>query len=271
MRDLMSSATRPGVVVRSLRCVAAIAALAIPAEAASCVARPQMCGSARMCSPSEGECVAGRCLPPNGGGFDGGGPEILSTSPAVRRIVAMPIDIALVHRGDGAIAGRLPTQLTLGCKSEGDATLLLRFAVPLSSSSKIVEAYLLLEQSDAVDAAPDPLSLHLARILEPWESQTVSWGLLPRILDQRAPETRVVPGSRGVVRIAATHIVRSWTAHDAGDQGIAVVASNATVTGITFVAGASTVPRVEELPVSARLDSVDVSRGEGPRLEMYVK
>jgi hypothetical protein len=165
-------------------------------------------------------------------------PTIAETSDAgytVRRLVVAPVDVAWVRRGDRAgVAGQMPAVFTLARDADGDAMLFLRFAVNVPKDARIVEAYLLLVRSDAIDADPSPISLHAVRIVDAWDSRSISWASQPRTEEVRAPSTRVTPGGRAMVRLDVRGLVERWSLHDRRDQGIAVVAEGASASGMPF-------------------------------------
>ncbi|MBS2015246.1 MAG: DNRLRE domain-containing protein [Deltaproteobacteria bacterium] len=184
-----------------------------------CAPRPRMCTASNECA-AQSACVAGRCQP-----------EKANVKPAIdasRRMVVRPVDLAYVRRGEDAT---VPPLFALGKDS---AVLLLRFAVALPESANVVEAYVVLRRSDAVDDDPSPISLHATRIVDGWQGRSTSWGLLPRQAETKAPSTLVEPGGPSMVRLDVRDLVRQWPKHDPRDQGIAVVADNDTRTGTTF-------------------------------------
>jgi hypothetical protein len=210
----------------------------------------------------------------------------------VRRIVLAPIDVAWVRRGDVTPPkeGAMPAVFTLGRGADGDAVLLARFSAALPKDARVVEAYLLLQRSDAVDADPAPISLHAARIVAPWDSRSVSWATQPAVEDVRLPSTRVDPAGRTVVRLDVRALVARWALHDRRDQGIAVVAENASPTGISFafLPPGSAAVGTQASPAAAGLgplgfggaerangapaaESVAAEGPGSPRLELYVK
>jgi hypothetical protein len=165
-------------------------------------------------------------------------PTIAETNDAgytVRRLVVAPSDIAWVRRGDrvGAAAA-MPSIFTLGRDADGESTLFLKFAVTIPKDARVVEAYLLLMRSDAVDADPSSISLHTVRITEPWDSRSISWASQPRTEEVRAPTTRVPPGGRAMVRLDVRGLVERWALHDRRDQGIAVVTEGGSMSGMPF-------------------------------------
>jgi hypothetical protein len=224
----------------------------------SCAARPHMCGGAAECGAGSA-CAAGRCLP------DGGTPAI----DTARRLLFDPVDVAYLRRGEGRgdeRGGAVPSIFVLGREADGDARLLLRFAVPLPKDARVLEAYVLLEPTDAVDADPIAIGIHAARIAEPWDPRALSWGRQPRVDDVRAPTTQVTgtAGLRPFVRVDVRDLVLRWRARDPSDQGIALVAENQSPTGVAFTLVGTTHERGGEEPSRARVTA-------GPRLELYLK
>ena len=250
--------------------VASLAALAAATQA-GCTQRARMCNAPTECGASQG-CVAGRCLP------DGGVPAIQSAS----RLVYAPVDIAFVRRGDSPTGGAVPPIVPLGRASDGAALLLLRFDVPLAKDANVLEAYLDLERTDAVDVDLAPISLHAARIVAPWDGRSISWALQPRIEDTRGASTTVAPASGRIVRVDVRDLVLRWRLHEPADHGIAVVADTTSATGMAFaLSPVEENDESNELSVKSasvfggtREPSRDTPRtreASGPRLEIYVK
>lgn len=111
---------------------------------------------------------------------------------------------------------------------------MMRFSVALAANANVVEAYVVLRRTDAVDDDPAPISLHATRIVEAWEGRSISWALQPRVVDTRSPSTVVEPGGPALVRLDVRELVRQWSKHDPHDQGIAIVADNESRSGSTF-------------------------------------
>jgi hypothetical protein len=238
-----------------------------------------MCSTSGECGSGRA-CVSGRCQSEV---VDGGAPAIQFA----RRVVVAPVDIAYVRRGDAA-GSALPPIFTLGRERDGDAVLLLRFSVPLATSAQVVEAYVLLERATSVDLDPTPVALHATRIVDAWDSRTISWGALPRLEETRSPSTIVRAEGPSIVRIDVRDLVRRWPARDPRDRGIGIVAESSTPTGVAFalVEGAE-----KDLPPASGLGALGTSaaasasdRGAGaemaqaiawqytmPRLELYLK
>ena len=265
------------VVAASLASV--VSALSISAlTATGCARRARMCSAPTECGPSAG-CVAGRCLP------EGGMPAIQNS----RRVVVDPVDVAYVRRGDSANGGELPAIFTLGRREGGEALLFVRFRVPIPKESKILEAYLLLERTEAVESDPTPIALHASRIIDPWDARSISWARQPRIEETRSPSTTVDPAGRVLIRLDVRELVQHWRLHEKGDQGIAVVADSTSETGMAFaltVSQEAQAGAMAEMPPSSGTPSLGgpgASGGAsatepnegvqriGPRLELYVK
>lgn len=191
---------------------------------AGCAPRPRMCTASTECA-AQSACVAGRCQPDK--------PNVKPAIDAARRLVVRPVDLAYVRRGEGSGNGdgTIPPLFALGRDS---AVLLMRFSVAIPDAANVIEAYVVLHRSDAVDDDPSPISLHATRIVDGWQGRSTSWGLQPRQSETRAPSTLVEPGGPSAVRLDVRDLVRQWPKHDPRDQGIAVVADNDTRTGTTF-------------------------------------
>jgi hypothetical protein len=196
--------------------------VAVAALAAGCAPRPRMCTQTGECA-AQSACVAGRCQPSSA-----------TVKPAVdtaKRVVVRPVDLAYVRPGDGPSDGALPPIVTLG---KDGATLLLRFSVALPEATNVVEAYLVLRRAGVVDDDPSPISLHVTRIVEPWQGRSTSWALQPRLEETRSPLTLVEPGGPTLVRLDVRELVRRWPRRHPSDQGIAVVPDLTNRTGTTF-------------------------------------
>lgn len=241
-------------------CIAA-SALVISAAGVACATRDRMCVAPTECGAAAA-CVAGRCQ------LRDGSPALAELgeagAPAVRRVVAEPVDVAYLAPGAPDPAGRVPPLVVLG-RGDG-ARLLLRFSVPLAPEEQVVEAYLLLTRSDAVDSDPAPAMLHVRRIADAWDSRTVRWALQPRLVETGAPATVVTPAGRGVLRLDVRELVSRWSRREKDEHGLAVVEDTSTATGLAVAATA--VPTVDDpglrpLPPGPAL--------AGPRLELYLR
>jgi hypothetical protein len=223
--------------VKLALCLAGLLALT------GCVPRARMCVANAECAASSA-CVAGRCQPEK--------TNVKPSVDAARRVVVHPVDLAYLRRGDGESGGALPPEFALGRDS---AVLLLRFAVAIPSTANVVEAYVVLRRSDAVDDDPTPISLHATRIVQGWEGRSTSWARQPRTAETRLPATVVAPGGPSLVRLDVRDLVRQWPKHDPADQGVAIVADNESRSGSTFAFR------------TARAVALDVE----PYLELYLR
>jgi hypothetical protein len=212
--------------------------------------RMRMCTATAECETTRSACVAGRCQRPN---------PLVNEA---RRLLFDPIAIAYVRGGGDPARGAMPAVITLGRAADGDTKLLMRFAVPLPKEVKVVEAYIVLERSDAVDTDAVAITLHAERIVDPWDAGSVSFAVGPRLEDMRLPATTVSPEGRSLVRIDVRELVQKWREHDRRDQGVAVVADNTSPTGVAFAVAPTSLP---EAPSEA------ASSADAPRLELYVK
>jgi hypothetical protein len=197
-----------------------------------------MCASEGDCG-AQASCVAGRCV------AHGGVPAIATA----RRLLYAPVDVAYMRRGHDR-EDAAPALVMLG-RDDGALTL-LRFSVPLAPEAKVLEAYLVLDRPSGVEIDPAPISLHAARVLDAWDSRSISWARQPRLEEVGAPVTEASPASGPLVRIDVRALVESWRRRMGGDEGLAVVAAGKSATGMAFALA---------------------SWGEshGPMLELYVK
>lgn len=207
------------------------------AGAASCVRPSQMCMADSECHLLS-SCVAGRCI------NHGAVPAIA----AARRIVYAPVDVAYLRQGDKS--DDHVTIATLGSPDGG--LLLFRFAIDLAPEATVLEAYLLLERATEVDDDPTPVALRAARIVEPWDSGSVSWARQPRIDNLSAPVTRVRPGSSPIVRVDVRNIVQHWRRRSSDDFGLALLTDGQSATGISLALA----PSFDLEPTGSRLDPV---------------
>jgi hypothetical protein len=238
-----------------------------------------MCASPSECA-GRSACVAGRCVAQGAtAAIDNG-----------RRLLFEPVDAAYLRRreaGDPAVA-------TLGRAGDGGAVALLRFAANLPPETNVLEAYLLLERATNVDADPPSIALHAERIVDPWDSSSVSWASSPRVEDTGAPVTRVSPSTGPLIRLEVRELVQSWRRRGNRDFGVAIVAEGSSATGVSFAwqpvptasgrrdplldtpsAAALEPPSPFEPgpPAPALTRQVGQPRAElvGPRLELYVR
>lgn len=249
------------------------------AGSASCTRPPQMCTADSDCRALS--CVAGRCI----------GRGAVPSIATAHRFLYGPVDMAYLRRGD--TSNEEVAIATMG--SDDGPLLLLRFAIQLPPETAVLEAYLLLERATEVDDDPAPLGLRAARIVEPWDSESVSWARQPRVDDWGAPVTRVDSGSGPLVRMDVRVIVQRWRRRTSDEFGVAVVADAKSTTGISVALAPtfdSSRPGDRIDPALAEMD--DSSAGTlaaagssgrarwsqprprgialaGPRLELYVQ
>ncbi len=223
------------------------------ASAFSCAPRDRMCAVDAPCG-ADRACVGGRCVSPKKAArlfeVDDAG------APLVKRIVHAPVDMAWLSSRGGS-KGALPAIAALG--ERDDAVLLLRFGASLPERSEdLVEAYVVLTRADMVDPPDAPVSLYASRILDLWDSRSVTWARAPRLFDLRTPETRALPSAAGLVRIDVRALVLRWSRRDPEDQGIAIVADGSLSRGVAIVL----VPGSSSEPTAFQ---------RSPFLELYVR
>ena len=251
-----------------------LAAALVLLATASCAPAPRMCALQTDCG-SQASCVAGRCVAR-------GATAAIDNA---RRLLFEPLDVGWVQRGDG---GRTPAVATLGRSGEPGIAF-LRFGVPLTPETKVVEAYILLERASDVDADPAPVALHAARVDTPWDSRSLSWARQPHVQEIGAPVTLVTPAAGPLVRVDVRDLVQRWRQRARDELGVAVVAEGESATGVAFALGPTDVEsvRVDPLllsqspaqaqplsPFEPRATSTptDLRRQiPGPRLEVYVR
>jgi hypothetical protein len=158
----------------------------------------------------------------------------------------------------------------------------------LPAEVHVLEAYLVLERATDGEADPVPITLHATRIVQAWDGRSVSWARQPRFEEAGAPITRVWPSSGRLVRLDVRALVQRWRRRSGEDFGIAVLAEEATSTGIAFALApevakpddallgpASTPSRAPSFnePHPAPPASIAEPRAQlqGPLLEVYVK
>jgi hypothetical protein len=192
-----------------------------------------------------------------------------------------PVEIGYVRRGgegdlpalaaSGRGDGDLPAIAAFG---RGDGALaFLRFAVALPRDAGVVEAYLLLDRVMAVDSDPEPVTLHVARVVDAWDARSLSWAVQPRIEEVGSPVTRVLPASGPVVRLDVRAIVERWrrAGHASSDFGVAVVAGPPgpdAARGMAFALApraATGDPRAQHAIDEGALGTL------APRLELYLR
>jgi hypothetical protein len=213
---------------------------------AACVPQPRMCAAESECG-GRASCVAGRCVAQGAtAAIDNG-----------RRLLFAPVDAAYIPRNgccgeDGAGGTDLAT---LGRTRDGGDLALLRFDVRLPPEAVLLEAYVLLERATDVDADPVFIDLHAARVVDAWDSASVTWARAPRLEEVSAPITRVSAASGPFVRLEVRDLVQRWRRRGRADFGVAVVADGTSATGVAFAWRAREGDKAQT----------------GPRLELYVR
>ncbi len=249
-------------------------ALLVPALLGTgCMTRPRMCAAEADCT-GQASCVAGRCVAR-------GATAAIDTA---RRLVFAPVDVAYVRPSSSAAAEGIAA---LGRASEQSAFVLMRFSAALPDEATVLEAYVVLERPAGVDIDPSPIALHAARIVEAWDSRSVSWVRPPRLEEVGAPVTRVFPASGPLIRLDVRPLVQGWRRRTGRDFGISVLADGSSATGIVVAlarqSGGEYDPVLASVsaPPAASVEGrggassprVAHAGGEvgGPRLEIYVR
>lgn len=230
--------------VARLALLAPLAPLSLGAllAAAACsgpAAEAPLCSNAGSCA--SGICVAGRCR------ADGTAPVPSDSF----RILLPPRDLAVLRSGGPSGGGpSLPEAIALGREGGGDLVLLLRFSATWADDASITSAFVVL---DPAPGAPPPrraAAVEIARILDPWDPVTASWGRQPRLsLPEKAGLLRGQPPAPA--RIDVTRLVREWSKRRPDDHGIALLIDGADTIGTAYSTG--------------------ITDGTGPLLEVYVR
>jgi hypothetical protein len=234
-----------------------------------------MCASEGDCG-AQASCVAGRCV------AHGATPAI----DTARRLTFAPVDVAYLRSDEDA---RDAVTATLGRLQDHAAVVLLRFSARLPPEVHVLEAYVVLERATDAEADPMPIALHAVRIVQPWDSRSVSWVRQPRLEEAGAPVTRVWPSAGRLVRLDVRALVQRWRRRNGEDFGIAVRAEETSSTGIAFALSPAVAKPYDALLGPAATPSMQAPspfephpslpasiadpRGQfqGPVLEVYVK
>lgn len=199
-----------------------------------------LCSSVGSCPA--GLCVAGRCR------ADDKSPVPTDSL----RVFLAPRDVAVLRPSGPSGGGikHLPEVVALGREGGGDLVLLLRFAATWPDDASVASAFIVL---DPAPGAPPPrraAPVEIARILDPWDPSTASWGRQPRLsLPEKAGLLRSQPPAPA--RIDVTHLVRDWQKRRPDDHGIALLIGGGDVIGTAY--------------------SMGITDGTGPLLEVYVR
>nr|WP_240806860.1 DNRLRE domain-containing protein [Polyangium spumosum] len=168
-----------------------------------------------------------------------------------RRLLLFPDAVAVVSsKGPSGGGEALPEVVSLGSRAAGETSLLLRFEVPVAHAGEVASAFLVLETATSSEPPTEPVPLSIARILEPWRDDFVSWGRSPR-LDVAEKAGTVFVTSPSPIRFDVTHVVKRWAQRTGEEHGLAVLADDADPRGVTI--------------------SLGVVEKRGPRLEVYVR
>ncbi|MGK3976149.1 hypothetical protein WMF38_31140 [Sorangium sp. So ce118] len=227
--------------MRLLAALAPVALLVAASPLLGCGGAPAadagVCAGAGVCGARH--CVAGRCRPASA----------LPSPIDARRVLLPPADVAVLAE-DGDAAPGLPDAVALGRAATGDVVLLLRFAPTFGVDADIASAFVVLEPTPLAPPAEGALTLDVARILEPWRSETATWGRQPRL---SIPEPAALVRRRPTtpLRIDVTALVRGWARRRLDDHGIAILAPGSDAVGAAY--------------------SMGLSQGTGPLLEVYVR
>lgn len=221
----------------------AVIAASIVASLASCAARLEdgrPCAEPGTCESGR-TCVAGRCRPS----------ETAPSPPDSLRVVLKPAGLAVIASSDSGGGGPdLPETIALGRDSSGTVVMLFRFVPTWHEDAEVMSAFIVLDPIEGGPPATRPTTFEMARIVDAWRPEAASWGRQPRLA---VPKTAgsVLPHGALPVRIDVTPLVRDWVKRKPDDFGIALLAHGDDVYGTAFSTG--------------------VSRGAGPRLEVYVR
>jgi hypothetical protein len=163
-------------------------------------------------------------------------------------MLVAPIEMAVVS--SKGFDAALPAEIPLGGASSGSIVVLLRFPTPWGNRVRIASAFLMLEPFPGAVPEIGPVTVTVARVLEPWSASDVSWARLPRL---SAAESRALASTAPprTLRIDVTAIVQRWSMGKANDQGIALLSAPDASVGATYATG--------------------ISGARGPRLDVYLR
>jgi len=97
--------------------------------------------------------------------------------------------------------------------------VLLRFPAPWGNRARIAAAFLTLEVQDD-SGSSGTWTMSVARVLEPWSADVVSWGRLPRLSAPVVTAEMTSRPSRSL-RIDVTPIVERWAQGGPDEHGMA--------------------------------------------------
>jgi hypothetical protein len=164
------------------------------------------------------------------------------------RVILRPADVAVLSsRGDEE---SVRETIALGRASNGSVVVLLRYAPSWREDAEVQGAFLVLDPLQGAPPAHAPVVVEMARVLQPWSSETATWARQPRLgVPERA--ATVHPAPPAPLRIDVTAVVKRWARRDDDDHGIALLASGDDPYGALFTTG--------------------LTSGKAPELEVYVR
>ncbi|MCL2822761.1 MAG: DNRLRE domain-containing protein [Polyangiaceae bacterium] len=212
------------------------AAMACVLTAPGCARQARVCATSAACGDGS-VCFAGQCRKAKAG--------VVPLSS--QRVVLEPIDVSVVSSRRSEINS---SYVSFGKKGWGDVVVLMRFPAPFSDSTRVVSAHLVMDPPPGSTPGPSPVGIRIARVVDPWESGSVTWGTLPTL---SSPSTMFWVSSWGgrSLRVDVTGQVRRWREQRGDDHGIALRSAAQNEIGETY--------------------SLGTGDGRGPRLDVYVR
>lgn len=217
--------------LRALRSLSALVCALASASAACGSATPVPCSAGGACGEGQA-CIVGRCRPN----------EAELAPLGSKRVVLAPTELAVLEPG-GEPA---PEAITpLGSFGREHVLLLLRFDPPAAASGKLAAAFLVFDRDGAAPPESTSIELELARVLDPWSTDRVSWASRPRVGSAKARFTAPA-ASDAPLRVEVTELLDGRPSRD---HGFALRAVTSGPSGARVVTGPA--------------------RGDTPRLELY--
>jgi hypothetical protein len=205
--------------------------------ASGCTRGPAPCMAPSSCAAGQ-ICAAGRCVK---AGTEG-------ASIDSQRVVVAPSELAVVSARGGDPT--LPAEIPFGNAASGSMVVLLKFPMPWGNRARVASAFLTFEPSPGALPESRPVTVSVARVLEPWSAAAVTWARLPK-LSRTEVSALATTGPPKTFRIDVTPIVQRWARGRADDQGIALMAAPDAPVGAIYATG--------------------VSGAAGPRLDVYLR
>lgn len=200
---------------------------------AHCAPVPVPCSGASGCDDGH-ECLANRCVP-------------LGSEPVAedsQRLVAEVTEFAVIA-SEGDFGGTLPGFVALGAERTGTLELLLKFDPIWRKGGRVEQAFLLLDALPQSRSASTRVAVDVWRVEHPWSRADVTWMSQPEL---GYPTARGIASSNGApLRIEVTDLVKYLREHPAHDYGLALRASAAHATGVSYATGVAggSAPRIE--------------------------